>query len=394
MRRLIRALILGLLLVPLACLGQPCNLADLAKTISVLGYDGALQSIKDRSCLGSKENDPHALVHEFYKTVEGSSAVEEWLSASATALHKLSRHAAGEAAEGRRSEDWQAIADALRRSAEDLATAIREPSAPERSRLVREAIPGAWQSINTRTQGRIAFQGRSVQLLAPTGCKTGAACEAFEIQRDMIRVVNLAANLRDVTQRDTLQAHLEDARLQLDRWEAYRSKGQHQYFWEVWINSLRMGKDLCPADPGSGIQRGFCAVPTSQVIAMHPDVGVRWVRSAASSSELKPALIVELLGYYRWEWRSPKSAEMTDRFGASLAAAYTDASSGNQWSIGPMFHFGDRYNLAFTKASGEKWGVLISINLADRYFGRKQEYIDYLKTLDKSGLGRLLNAAP
>lgn len=393
MSRARRYLAAALLALPLAAWGQACNLQDIEKLVQALGsYDDALIAIKERRCLGDKEKDDHPLVQDFDKRIEASNAAVERHANSVAILNELARYAAERSKDrARTEEDWLAIARAMEQSARTLAQAAGLSQA-EAIKTAERAIPRSWERIATDTQGELLFEGRRVRLLAPTGCAQSApSCQGFEIQRDMIRVVNLAARLRDVTQRESLALHLADARLELERWDAYRSKAHHQYFWEVWANGMRMGEDLCPTDPKTGIQIGFCKVPTDQWIILHPDAGLRWSRHASRSGELRPAFLVEVLGYYRWDWRAPDSAAMTDRLGASLVAAYTDEPTGEKWSWGPMIYFGDGYNLAATRAGGGKWSLVLNVKLADRYFERRQKYTDYLKALKKSEWGALLD---
>jgi len=54
-----------------------------------------------------------------------------------------------------------------------------------------------------------------------------------------------------------------------------------------------------------------------------------------------------------------------------------------------MFYY-EGYNLAVTKATGGGWSLVINFNLAERYFGRKQEFVDELKKVNKASLGDLL----
>lgn len=381
-------------LLPDAALAQGCSLGDMRKSIDVIGYDGTLKLIKDRSCLGDKVQDRDALVQQFDELLEKSSAAQERFQHSVRALKLLSMYAAQQALAGKRGEDWQAISGAMTLSADKFAELSEGSDFEMTSDRVQRAIPLDWERIEAATEGALVFQGRRIRLLAATGClKVALSCESFDTQRDMIRVVNLAVRLRDLTQRDGLLAHLADANVQLARWEVYRTKAVHQYFWEVWINGSQMGQDLCPIDQKTQIQIGFCATPTSQWIVMHPEVGLRWVRTATQSSELKPTLVIEVLGFNRWKWAAKSSAQMTDRLGGSLVAAYTDVGTGRKWSYGPMFHFGNGYNLSITRGSGEKWSLVVNLNLADRYFGRRQEYVDYLKALKKPSLARLVQGS-
>jgi hypothetical protein len=217
-------------------------------------------------------------------------------------------------------------------------------------------------------------------------------CEDFASQLDLVRVANLMERLRGYTQSGSLAAQYEESQLALRQWEAYRSKAHHQYFWELFINGQRMGKDLCPEDAGSGMKMGFCKVPTSQLIVLHPEAALRFSRSAAKSSDLQAALLIEIIGTYSWHWKTDgrkDTAEMADRRGYSLAATYTQSNVEKRWGFGPMVHWGDM-SAALTKARGGSWALVVNVALAERYFGRKQETVDELRRVQKAGIGELL----
>ncbi len=55
-----------------------------------------------------------------------------------------------------------------------------------------------------------------------------------------------------------------------------------------------------------------------------------------------------------------------------------------------MLHAGDGYNLAVTSTANGDVGVLLNLNLATRFFGKKREYVDYLKALRKPSLSDVL----
>jgi hypothetical protein len=258
--------------------------------------------------------------------------------------------------------------------------------------VVVHAIPAQWKGV---AEGRplLLKDGRSpLQALASIGCVDTQPCPEFQSQLDLVRVINLMARLAGFAERQSLADQYAESQLALAQWEAYRTKAQHQYIWEVWANGLRMGKDLCPEDAGNHMKRGFCRVPTSQLIVLHPEAALRFSRTVTKSPELKPALVVELVGMYGWNWQTVDgraSAAMEGRKGASLAATYTSADQENRWAFGPMLHIGD-YSLALTKATGGRWSLVLNVGLADKYFGRKQAFIDELQKVRKSSLSDLL----
>jgi hypothetical protein len=200
---------------------------------------------------------------------------------------------------------------------------------------------------------------------------------------ELVRVLRLMNRLIGYADYPALAAHAADARLMNDRWDAYFNKALPQYWWEVAINGSRMGSDLCSREPGTGIQLGFCKVPTSQLIVLHPSVAVQWVHGAEDTDDLAPAFVVEVFGQNSWYWRE-RDPTIHGQFGWSLIAAYSNPGRGlEQWSYGVMLHKGPSLNLGITTAGSGQVSLLVSVALAEQIFARKAEYLDYLKAISK-----------
>jgi hypothetical protein len=158
-----------------------------------------------------------------------------------------------------------------------------------------------------------------------------------------------------------------------------------------------MGSDVCPKDDRTHIQRGFCAVPRHQWILLHPEAGLQWVNGATSTDDLNAAFVVEILGRNSWAWKQEggePTAGITRNFGYSAVAVYSNRGNATKWSYGLMFHFLSGYTLGLTTTSDHEFGLVVNSNLASKYFGRRQQYIDYLKALKKPALIDLINGSP
>jgi hypothetical protein len=362
---------------------------------SVSDYTAVLMRLRLTACLGDHEADKAPLVGAFNEITEkpiGLGQVERLIKAVELLRDFAAQRAASSAPIDPHAKDWMHMERELADVQRKLSGLGSASSVKAIQDIVQYAISGDWVAISTSKQGpntEIELDGVKLKLLAPPDCRPLTPCPAFDSQLELVRVANLMARLRGYSQERTIAEHFLDAKLATARWDSYRTEGHHQYIWEVWLNGKAMGDDLCPKDAGTGMRMGFCKVPTSQWIVLHPDAGLRWSNAANNPSELKAAFIVEALGYYRWSWKSEQSAQMTGRIGASLAAVYTDTSQEKRWSYGPMFYY-EGYNLAVTKASGGRWSLVINLNLAERYFGRKQEFTNELQKIKKADLGELL----
>jgi hypothetical protein len=200
--------------------------------------------------------------------------------------------------------------------------------------------------------------------------------------------MNLMSRLIRYADYPALEKHYDDARLMNDRWDAYFNKALPQYWWEVAINGERMGEDLCPKDT-DGIQLGFCKVPESQLIVLHPAAGLQWVHGADDTDDLAPAFVVEVFGRNSWKWDG--GAVPRGQFGWSIIAAYSNPGGDQEnWSYGIMLHKGASLNLGLTTAGDGQYSVLVNVNLAEWLFARKKQYLDHFKALRKDSWETLL----
>jgi hypothetical protein len=357
----------------------------------VADYGEALREAKRADCLGHARNDPHPLVAQFnaqtdVPILKGQSArlldaIDVLLAATATGT-----------ASGLDTETWQALLLELGRVRGDLHALPDSPTPQAWLDAVQAAIPGKWRRVAS-SEAPTPLAGRSIPLATPPAeCVANTPCPAFQARLAQVRVANLMARLQRYAQDASLDQQFADSTLALGQWTSYRESGHHQYVWEVAANSALMGRDLCPEDAGTGMKMGFCKVPTSQLILLHPDAALRWSRTAQKAGELKPAVLLQVVGWYWWRWEQVDgrpTAVMADRRGVSLAATYTQSDTEQRWGYGPMFHY-DRFNIAVTKAAGGKWSVVLNLNLAEDVFGRKEAFTNELASIRKTGFLDLL----
>jgi hypothetical protein len=150
-----------------------------------------------------------------------------------------------------------------------------------------------------------------------------------------------------------------------------------------------MEKKHCKKDPATGIELGYCTVPESQWIVLHPAAAVQWVDGADNEKDLDPAFIVEVFGKNSWTW---EGGAVSKQRGWSLLAAYSNrGAEEKKWSYGVMLTYGKDLNLGITTTSDDEIGILVSTRLAAKYFQKKQQYMDYLKAKEKPDWTTLLN---
>jgi hypothetical protein len=390
MRKLaVRLLGAAMICVSVSAAANTCDEAEAA--ILPAGYKVALMRLT--LCLGDSERDVAELTSKFNEATPpaGSSQARYEATLQATQLLQ-SEVAARIAAPDSNAALWQRLQDRL-----ELERLALNKIPPERFNSLGDTVfaDNFWSALINGDFGKTS--SGVANAWGPTCADTIVPCPAYESRKAVIRAVKLGNRLSGYTRAENLSAHTADAVLMNGRWDAYFHEGLPQYWWEVWLNGQLMEhqyitdplthdkRPLCPVDKATQIQQGFCSVPQMQFIALHPEAGVEWNNDAKSSDELKPAFLVEVLGWQRWQFE-PGTAKMRRRFGASLVAAYGNRRETSSWSYGVMLHAGAGYNLAVTRNAHGETGLLININLADKFFGRKQAYEDYLQAFRKPSI--------
>lgn len=113
---------------------------------------------------------------------------------------------------------------------------------------------------------------------------------------------------------------------------------------------------------------GFREPPVRQWFFLHPSVAMEYVSAAEDGQQLKPILIVELIGVNYWDnRRRPINVPVLRMFsGASLIVSYADRAGLKDTGVGALFTFDNVYSIGVTRYDSET-GVSISLDLANLY---------------------------
>jgi hypothetical protein len=358
----------------------------------VENYAAKLRALKKEACLGNARGDPHPLVVKF-NGLTNEPTMAKQTTRLVGAIDLLLAEAAVGAAGTHETTTWNAMLLELGRVKGALSSLEGVSDGASWLAALQTSIPSKWKKVASDADPT-PIGGQDIPLSGPVqGCVDNMACAAFQARMGLLRVANLMARLQRYSQDSSLVEQFAASELALAQWAAYRKDGHHQYIWELAANSLIMDKKLCPEAPGTDLKLGFCKVPTSQLILLHPDVAMRWARTATKASELKPSLLVELVGWYWWDWAQAdgrNTATMANRRGVSLAATYSQTTTEKRLALGPMFHY-DGYNFALTKAQGGgKWSLVVNMKFGESWFKPKQTSVDELASVKKQPLLDLL----
>jgi hypothetical protein len=343
MRTTLRIAVAVLAFVAWPALGQDCKAIE-----TKLGNDPLrmLQFLYFAKCLGG-ENDSEPVTKEVSELI--AKVTSRAPGAAGNALEEALR----------RVSDYVNISARARETgSQPLLAAITMEIDLVRGKLamqqplVDQDVIG-WQWQDTRFRGLPDVNVAPLRVMCPPA-EPKVCAEASAAGKIVFRAAALVTRALQYSLTDEYEQALAAARLRKAKWDRYFDEARVQFFWELYANGWRYGRENRRAG-------GFAEPPNDQLILLHPGVGMEYVNDAPSGSRFQPALVVELIGYNRWGWS--KEGKMENAFGASLIQTYSDRAGLPSGRLGIMLHFQNKYSLAYTRRDGVD-GLMLSIDLA------------------------------
>jgi len=171
------------------------------------------------------------------------------------------------------------------------------------------------------------------------GCQ-GPECEAEAANLIALRASTYAyrAYVQKLNQEE-LEKSAACTQLLRKRYESYFDASRFQWPWELYVNGQPWARGDTPL-----LCEGFRDAPARQWIFMHPTLAIRYSDNA--SQNLGAAVVVELFGLRRWQW---KEAEAVNARGASLIVSYSDQTDAKSVGWGAMVHLKDDVSLGMVR---------------------------------------------
>lgn len=198
-------------------------------------------------------------------------------------------------------------------------------------------------------------------------CNTPAstACaKATTAAESLLRYAGLMIQIGQFSAQDLLIQLRDQARLVDDQWKLYIQKARSQHILELIVNSCafeRKGDTL------------LLPPPDYQWIVAHPSVAMEYVAKASDGSRFEPALLVEWIGYNRWNWKPGQVAAMGTAWGGSLISTFSDRAGTRSTGHGVMLHYDHVYSLGVTR-HGSDTGFFISIDLQKLFMDKQKQF--------------------
>ncbi|MEX0738977.1 MAG: hypothetical protein WD071_06525 [Pseudohongiella sp.] len=226
---------------------------------------------------------------------------------------------------------------------------------------------------------------RPLETLLEPNCQaqpTSDACQqATESLEQLLRVANL---MQEVNQRAdrTLGVNLITFQRNEIMWDLYTNDARVQYPWEMLLNGHLYQRDLrqLERETGQDVALADRKPPDSQVILLHPGIGMEYVDEASDGSRFEPAVVMEWIGFNRWEYRGAGTdVRMARPLGVSLITTFSDRDGSKNVGHGLALHWKNNMTTGLSWRSGGEVGVFISIGLAER-FSTEQGRLDKIKS--------------
>jgi hypothetical protein len=272
------------------------------------------------------------------------------------------------------------------RTAQDLAgpLSIENRAAKERSRDVLAALQGRIQAVRAEVEAGLSRQsgevnwrmvrqnlsfpplpnGRPIALrtdLLDPACPRPSRMNAlsdecrssFETAAVVIRHGTWVSRVLHPDVVSRIQGANKDAQQRRAIWDNYFKEPRHQYPWELAVNSWRYRNDIKGKPPE------LHNPPSDQLIALHPSLAMEYVRKAQKGDRFQPVLILELIGFNRWNW--DEEGKSRGAHGASLIASYSDRGNLASTRYGVMVHWNHNVSFGVTHRNGAT-GLFLSLD--------------------------------
>jgi len=344
-----------------AALSEICRAVE-AK-VAALPPAARLSALFARDCLGGDADTDDAVTRQFVddlpdvkngKTIQAGKEEQKFVVLDQ--LGELARASREEA--GRRAAQANESA-VLRKLAERIDAAHAEVKADTALGSPGPHQAGRWE-WDTQDHAFPALPSVDVK-----GELLGAACQqpaaaacasAYGAGQHVLRLARLTQRALTYYATPILKEAAEKAARRHAQWTSYFDDARMQYPHELWINAKLWAR-------AAKQTRGFADAPDYQVIVLHPNVGLEYIRNAEPGSRLAPSIFVEWIGFNKFSYDGDTN-KVSGGLGVSLIRAYTDTASLQSTANGLMLHWRQRYSVAATRRDG-KTGIVFSVDLAN-----------------------------
>jgi len=221
-------------------------------------------------------------------------------------------------------------------------------------------------------QNLILFPGTSQELnleaalCVPQTAAARVSAESCQADFQSVVAVYTLSDLIYRTLATATQDRIADVGVMLktydERWTAFHTSSLAVLPWELALNNLSY----------KSAAAGFSGPPDYQWLLLHPSAAV--VYDTRQNDKLQPAILLDVIGRYQWQWGGQDNAQITRQFGYSLAMSWHGRSPG----YGLAIHLPRNWSLALTRSHGNQWQFITSVEFA-QYLTDKRKNVDTIR---------------
>lgn len=198
-------------------------------------------------------------------------------------------------------------------------------------------------------------------------CKDAVQCNAnFASIVEVYTISGLIHRTIDVVVKDDFRDVGEMLEKYDARWTAFHTKSLAMFPWELALNNLGYKKS----------EDGFSGPPNYQWLFLHPSVAM--VYSDREDDKLQEAILLDIVGRYRWTWGGKSGAEITKPFGVALAMSW----SGGDPGYGLAVHLPHNWSIGVTRSRDDRTQILLSAEFGEFVTDKKKNIDDIRQRLD------------
>lgn len=146
------------------------------------------------------------------------------------------------------------------------------------------------------------------------------------------------------------------------RWTAFHTKSLAIFPWELIANNIAY----------KSAKTGFSGPPNYQWLVLHPSVAVAYDDS--QEDKMQEAILLDIVGRYRWTWGGKDDAQVTKPFGVALAMSW----SGDDPGYGLAVHLPHNWSIGVTRSKDNHTQVLFSLEFG-QYVTDKRKSVEGVK---------------
>jgi hypothetical protein len=240
--------------------------------------------------------------------------------------------------------------------------AVREDSVAVPTRLNNREWQGSQFDLFLHTPFEL-----NLEKAFQADCKAAEQCDvSFKSAVEVYTLSALVHRALERSVRDDIAAIGTMLKVYDARWTAFHTKSRAVFPWELVVNNLSY----------KSASAGFSGPPNWQWLFLHPSAAVAY--DDKQDDKMQEAVLLDVVGRYRWTWGGKNGAEITHAWGAALAMSWT----GDDVGYGVAVHLPQNWSIGVTRSKDDQTQILFSVEFAQFVTDKRKSVDSFRKQLD------------